>query len=341
MKRFDYKTIIGHELVCEKLQQAVKSGRTVSAYVLSGAAGIGKKTVCRAFTAALLCETPVNGNACGVCESCRLLAADSHPDCIHLLLPEDKKTIGVDLVRDVLIKEASIKPFTSGRKVFIVNDADTMTVQAQNALLKVLEEPPQYAVFILLSQNKEALLDTVLSRALKLQLLPLPLRLCEGYFKTEQDVDATRLAFVSRFCQGVLGRGKRMLGDDAYYDLYQSTVQQLASFHKSDAAFTDMQRFLTDQKEQVNDITDFMLLFLRDCLRMHTSGIEKMICIDHKTAVQQLSRALEPASFVRMMEAVIKYRERLQKNANFTAASLELMCVIQEEIHDKSSRNPL
>ena len=268
MKRFDYKSIIGHSLICEKLRQAVKTGRSVSAYLLSGAPGIGKKTVCRAFAAALLCENPLDGAACGVCESCRLLAADAHPDYIRLQLTEDKKTIGVEQVREVLIKEASIRPFTAKRKVFVVEHAEAMTVQAQNALLKVLEEPPAYAVFILLAESKEKLLDTVLSRTLKLQLLPLSAPLCEEYFNNRGEDDSSRAMFAARFCQGILGRGEKILTDEAYYELYKNSVHELFGMLKSPATLTDAQRFLTEQKDNIFDVIDFWFLFLRDCLRI-------------------------------------------------------------------------
>lgn len=340
MKRFDYKSIIGHSLICEKLRQAVKTGRSVSAYLLSGAPGIGKKTVCRAFAAALLCENPLDGAACEVCESCRLLAADAHPDYIRLQLTEDKKTIGVEQVREVLIKEASIRPFTAKRKVFVVEHAEAMTVQAQNALLKVLEEPPAYAVFILLAESKEKLLDTVLSRTLKLQLLPLSAPLCEEYFNNRGEDDSSRAMFAARFCQGILGRGEKILTEEAYYELYKNSVHELFGMLKSPATLTDAQRFLTEQKDNIFDVIDFWLLFLRDCLRYNISGEGKMICIDQKTAICSFTKAASPAALVHVMEAVIKYRERLQKNANFTAASLALLTKIQEEIHDKGSRNP-
>ncbi len=340
MKRFDYKHITGHNLVCEKLKQAVKTGRCVSAYLLSGAAGIGKKTVCRAFAAALLCENPTEGAACGVCESCRLLVADAHPDYIRLTLADDKKTIGVEQVRETLIKESSIRPFTAKRKVFVVEDAEAMTVQAQNALLKVLEEPPDYAVFILLTESKEKLLDTVLSRTLKLQLLPLSAPLCEAYFSQCNGDDLSRKIFATRFCQGILGRGKKMLTDEAYYELYKSSVRELSDLAKSPASLTAMQKFLTEHKDDIFDVIDFWLLFLRDCLRSYTSGEDKIICIVQKTAICGFTKTAPPACLVHVMEAVIKYRERLQKNANFTVVSLELLTKIQEEIHDKGSRNP-
>ncbi|MBR6729156.1 MAG: DNA polymerase III subunit delta', partial [Clostridia bacterium] len=242
------------------MRQAVKNKRTVSAYLLSGPAGIGKKTICRAFAAALLCENPIEGAACGGCVSCRLLAAESHPDLIRLGLPADKKSIGVELVREKLIKEAAIRPFTAQRKVFVVEAGEAMTPEAQNALLKVLEEPPQYVVFIILAAAQSSLLETVLSRSLKLQLLPLSATLCQSYFSQKTEGTPQRRELAASFCQGILGRGERMLTDDAFYELYQKTVAKLAQLPQSRAALSEMLQFLTENKGQIEDITDFMLL---------------------------------------------------------------------------------
>ena len=335
-----YQRVIGHSLICDKLRQAVKRKRTVSAYLLSGPVGIGKKTICRAFAAALLCENPIEGAACGGCVSCRLLAAESHPDLIRLGLPADKKSIGVELVREKLIKEAAIRPFTAERKVFVVESGEALTPEAQNALLKVLEEPPQYVVFIILATTQSSLLETVLSRSLKLQLLPLSAALCQNYFSQKTEAAPERRELAASFSQGILGRGERMLTDDAYYELYQKTVTQLAQLPKSRAALSDMLQFLTENKGQIEDVTDFMLLFLRDCLRFSAAKDTKLILSDKKAAVTSFTATVSTRGLIHMTEAVIKYRERLKKNASFAVSGLALLTEMQEEIHDKGSRNP-
>jgi len=340
LKRYDYSSVVGHSLICEKLRQAIRTGRIVSAYLLSGATGIGKKTVCRPFAAALLCEHPADGVACGTCTACRLLASGSHPDLIWLEPPADKKSIGVELVRERLVKEAAIRPFTSARKVFVIEAGELMTQEAQNALLKILEEPPAYAVFILLAKTRDSLLDTVLSRCLKLQLLPLDASLCQRYFAMRPEADEARRALAASFSQGVLGRGMKILTDSEYYDLYKSTVSQLCALAKNHTALTDLQQFFTENKARMNDIIDFMLLFLRDCLRLKINHGTALILSDQKTAIEHFTAVTSPRGLVRAMEAVIKYRERLEKNASFAVAGLQLLTRMQEEIHDKGNRNP-
>jgi len=333
LKRFDYENIVGHSLIQKKLRQAVAADRVVSAYLLCGSRGIGKKTVAEVFSAALLCQNPQDGKPCLACSSCRLLSSDNHPDLIRLQVPADKKTIGVELVREQLIKEAYIRPFHTGRKVFMIEDGELMTAEAQNALLKILEEPPAYAVFLILSTAPDQLLETVRSRCLKLQFLPLSEEACRTYFDKLPTEDKSRKELAASFSQGVIGRGLLMLENQAYYELYQKTMTQLAAFPENPSALVDFGQFLTQNKENIQDIIDFMLVFLRDCLRSKISKNTKLICSDQKATLQRFLSAYSPGGLVRVSEAVIRFRERLTKNASFTAAGLELLTKMQEEIH--------
>ena len=334
MKKFDYKSVVGHELVCAKLQQAVASDRTVSAYLISGPEGIGKKTVAYPFAAALLCESPQNGRACLQCSSCRLLAGGAHPDLLFLSIPKDKKSIGVEEVRDQLIKEAYVRPFSAPRKVFVIAPGEAMTQGAQNALLKILEEPPSYAVFIILASAQDQLLETIRSRCLKLQLLPLPAKDCAACFDKLTEGSAERRTLSAAFSQGNLGRGYRMLRDEAYYDLYVETVDKLIGMADRASGLSDMQRHLADHKGAVEDIIDFLLVFLRDCMRRSIASKTELICKDREKESLLFGQKVTAKGLVLMMEALIHFRDRLQKNPGYTAACLELLTRIQEEIHD-------
>ncbi len=334
MKRFDYSSVVGHALICAKLQQMVVTQKTVNAYLFSGSKGIGKKTTSLPFVAALLCEHPKGGKPCLSCPSCKLLAADSHPDLIVLQTSADKKSIGVEIVREKLIKEAYIRPFSSTKKVFLIENGELLTTEAQNALLKVLEEPPEYVVFLILTTEKKQLLETVRSRCFKLQFLPLCEKLCNAYFQNITGYDESRKALAAGFSQGIIGQGKKMLLDDSFYELYQNTIRNIIQLTGSLSALTAIQQFLTEKREQIETVIDFMLVFLRDALRLSLFKTTKLICADQQTAIVTFSQKYAPGNLIAMMEAVIHYRERLQKNANFTVAGLELLTRMQEEIHD-------
>lgn len=333
MKKFDYEEIVGHSLIQKKLCQAVSCDRVVSAYLFCGSPGIGKKTVARAFAASLLCQAPHNGKPCHTCASCRLLASGNHPDLITLQAPTDKKSIGVEPVREQIVKEAYIRPFHAGRKVFIIESSELLTVEAQNALLKILEEPPAYAVFLLLAPSADQLLQTVLSRCLKFQFLPLSDDVCRSYF-SKQEAENSRKELAATFSQGIIGRGLTILKDEEYYQLYQKTLAQLADFPSSSTALPRLQQFFIQNRERIDDVIDFMLNFLRDCMRQKISKNPKLICADNQATIERFANAYSPGSLVRMMEAVVNFRTRLSKNASFTVAGLELLTKMQEEIHD-------
>ncbi len=332
MKKFDYDVIIGHSLIQKKLRQAVEADRTVSAYLFCGNAGIGKKTMARAFAASLLCQSPIDGGPCHSCASCRLLASGNHPDYLVLEIPEDKKTIGVELVREQIIKEAYVRPFHAGRKVFVIENSEALTLEAQNALLKILEEPPAYAVFLLLSPTTDQLLQTVLSRCLKFKFLPLSDSLCRDYFN-RQVAEEGRKNLAASFSQGNIGRGLTILYDEEYYQLYQTTLAQLAAFPENRSALVNMQQYFGQNRERIHDIIDFMLIFLRDAMRQKISKNSRLICADHKSSVERFAHAYSPGGLVRTTEAVLDFRKRLLKNASFSAAGLELLTKMQEEIH--------
>lgn len=150
---------IGHKSEKLKLEDIIKSNAIGHAYLFVGKKSIGKKLVAIEFAKAIMCDNADDGVPCGHCASCKTFENNSD---FKLLLPE-KDAIKVDMIRE-LSREIFMLPTISKRKVFIIDDADSMNEQAQNALLKVLEEPPEYATIILIVSNKEKLLNTIKSR---------------------------------------------------------------------------------------------------------------------------------------------------------------------------------
>lgn len=150
---------IGHKSEKLKLEDIIKSNAIGHAYLFVGKKSIGKKLVAIEFAKAIMCDNADDGEPCGHCASCKTFENNSD---FKLLLPE-KDAIKVDMIRE-LSREIFMLPTISKRKVFIIDDADSMNEQAQNALLKVLEEPPEYATIILIVSNKEKLLNTIKSR---------------------------------------------------------------------------------------------------------------------------------------------------------------------------------
>ena len=154
-----FKDVVGHKDILKYISSAVENNRVSHAYILNGERGSGKKMLANLFAMTLLCETGDN-EPCGKCHSCKQAERGNHPDIIRVT-HEKPNSISVDDIRTQVNNTVDIKPYQGPYKVYIIPQADMMTPQAQNAILKTIEEPPSYAVFLLLTENAETLLPTI------------------------------------------------------------------------------------------------------------------------------------------------------------------------------------
>lgn len=165
-----FSLLLGNDRLKNNLTAAVNSGKSAHFYLISGAPGSGRKTLAKLLTAALQCEG--EEKPCLRCNACRKAMADTHPDIITVDDP-DKKHVPIDLIREAC-NDLYIRPNEGKKKIYVIPRAQDLRVEAQNAFLKSLEEPPQYGVFILITDNPEKLLPTIRSRSVTLQLNALP-----------------------------------------------------------------------------------------------------------------------------------------------------------------------
>ncbi len=219
-----FEALLGNQRLKENISHSIARGRISHFYLISGPVGSGKHTLARLLGAAILCQEAQK--PCGRCEPCRKVLGDVHPDFITIDDPE-KKTVPVDLIRKAR-EDIYIRPNEAEHKIYLFPRGQDMRVEAQNALLKVLEEPPAYGVFILLTDNPEKLLPTVRSRCTLLQMehLPEPLlrQALAQRFPQAQDLEAAALR-----SGGWLGQAIALLEGG-------ETAPQTESFVKSFAA---------------------------------------------------------------------------------------------------------
>ena len=202
-----FEGLLGNQRLKENIAGSIRDGKISHFYLISGPAGSGKHTLARLIAAAVLCSTH---GPCLSCSVCRKVLAGTHPDVIIADDPE-KKTVSVSLVREIR-EEIYIRPNEADRKIYIFPRGQDMTIEAQNALLKVLEEPPAYGVFLLLTDNPERLLPTVRSRCTELTLQPLPDDTIRRALRAEYPdaaEDAVMLACARS--GGFLGQAKKLL----------------------------------------------------------------------------------------------------------------------------------
>lgn len=279
---------VRHQPAAHRLvQRALARDRVPHAYIFAGPDGVGKETFARGLAQAQLCPSPMGATleddaggqikgieGCGTCEDCKPLAADAHPDwhLIHRHLirehpdPVVRKRkgldIGVDVLRHFLIAKVGNKPIRGRRKVFVIREADLMTTQAQNALLKTLEEPPGSTLLVLLVSSLDRLLPTTLSRCQIVEFAPLPRDfVAEKLAELRPELDAESAAFCAAHCDGSIGEALRLADENAPARQTQ-VAQLLQGLQPGDGAaaaeaLIEQAKTISDlEKERDRDISD-------------------------------------------------------------------------------------
>ncbi len=261
----------GHARTKERLQALLREGRTPHALLFSGPQGVGKRKLASASAAALLCKSPKDGLACGGCESCRALAAGTHPD-FYAVLPEKSgkaaRSIKIEQIR-ALREEAARIPRLSARRVVLMDDAETMNDAAANALLKTLEEPPGDTVFFLVTGARQALLPTILSRCTNVNFAPMD-EDATAQVLAEHGVPEDVRAPLIALSEGSAGRALRLFETDAL-SLREDTMailEKLAALSPEDA-FETGERLGAMERERLLEWLRYLRLLLRDLLAIY------------------------------------------------------------------------
>ena len=311
-----FSSLLGNDRLKHNLTAAISSGKAAHFYLISGAPGSGRHTLAKLLAAALQCES--QDKPCCACPSCRKVLSDCHPDVITVD-DKEKKFVPVDLVRDAC-NDIYIRPNEGTKKIYVLPRAQDMRVEAQNAMLKSLEEPPPYGVFILITDSPEKLLTTIRSRSVGLQLTALPEETLRNTLQQKfPEADPSTLEAAIARSGGYLGQAMEMIQTGA--DLLPETTAFLDAFIHRDAmklteVLVPMERYKRDKLipvlEQWQDLLQQALV--------SSSGGKALL-----PQAKELGRIREPKDVMRALQDVKKTIEYAKGNVS-PAAICSWLC---------------
>ncbi len=329
-----FESLYGHETVKETLGRAIARDRISNAYVFEGLKGVGKKLCAKLFAQSLVCQTK---DACGKCPMCIQARAGTLPDIITLKRDKDKASVGVDNVREQIIAEVYLKPKTSPYKIFIIEQGDELSIEAQNALLKVLEEPPAYVTFIICVTSKEKLLSTVLSRSQVVTFFPLGTELVCDYLVKNCNVAQSTAETVAKLSQGSIGVAQELFSNPDKQARIEKSIECLINLKKNSLRLREMVEFLTEEKENIEEIIDYLMTFLRDCVMVKTNLEASCVFSDKVSAIRVFTADISKKKLISAFDKLNKLKISLKQNLNFNATVSEAVMRIWEDFHDESS----
>lgn len=332
-----FDELFGNEPIKKSLINAIHTGHIANAYVFEGMAGTGKRLCASLFARALVCNAiDSSKKPCNSCSACTKALSGNHPDIVYCHPTDGKASIGVEDIREQILSAVYLKPYLAERRVFLIGQGDLLSVEAQNALLKVLEEPPENVTFIICVTKQDKLLSTVLSRSFVLSFFPLSTKEVFTYLENKFGANDKNLLSAA-LSQGSIGAAISFLNDENTEKLFNKTIDQCILLGKDVAKVRDVANFLIEEKENIELVTDFMITFLRDCVFVK-SGLEKNVIYANKLSLMRVFTAnLDKPSLVSAFDRLTDLRLRIKQNLNYSASVLETVMCIWEDFHDKSS----
>jgi DNA polymerase III subunit delta' len=327
--RFD--AVIGQERTKELLQRATDQGRLGHSYLFSGPDGVGKTLLALELAKSLLCRG-AGERPCGECRDCRMMEHESHPDLMLVQALEDKRLIGIEQAR-ALGHFLTIMPFQSERRVAVIREAENLTDEAANSLLKTFEEPASFALLILTTSRVQSLLPTVRSRAQEVRFSPLTPAQIRQILGSRPDLTEEEIAFASRFANGSAGRAFAIL-DAGGREIFHEVIAPLLADGRGDIfEMSDMVsdwaraaggKTLEPQRERVREFLRLLSCAWRDLL-VSRAGAEELLFMPEQAA-QWAARPGAPGmgGILRVEEAVWNARQMIDSNVTMGLALQEL-----------------
>lgn len=309
--------VYGHDWAVDYLRKGLRHGRTRQAYLFTGTASIGKTTLAHAFASALNCShTDKEARPCGECRSCRLMNSGNHPDMIYSELDSTTGSLKIETLRDIM-RRLSLKPYDARHRIAILANFEKARGQAQDAILKTLEEPPPFAIIILLANSTENTLATIQSRCQVVYLRPVASDVIRDTLIERFGSDPEKAAVLARLSGGRMGWAISAAQDEAVLDQRGKALELLEGVLQN----TRKDRFklaedLSKDKLALRPLLELWQTYWRDLLLMTLNSPVKPVNVDRLTQLERFSRRLDSAGVERALKTTQEAMRLLDTNAN-------------------------
>lgn len=325
-----FKEIVGHKEIIRHIQAAIRMDKVSHAYIISGETGSGKKMLASAFAMTLQCEKG-GEDPCLECSSCKKALSGNHPDIITIT-HEKPNSIGIEDIRSQLVEDVQVKPYIGPRKIYIMPEAEKLTLQAQNALLKTIEEPPAYAVIMLLTSNIETFLPTITSRCVKLSLRPVEETMVKEYLMETMHLPDYEAQMDASLSHGNVGKAKQIAESEEFAEMTDQAFRILRNSKDMELyELVDKIKELSTNKHNIYEYLDLFIMWFRDVLLFKaTREVDGLLFKNQLNYIKERANTSSYEGIETIINAVEKAKERLHANVNFDLVMEFLFMTIRE-----------
>lgn len=323
-----FDRVVGQDRIKEYLTNSVKKDNLTHGYIFEGPKNIGKLEIAEVFAQLILCKNSKE-KPCEKCSSCIKANAGSHPD-IHILKLDENsiKRKDVDELQTSIYK----KPYESKKKIYIIDDSHKMTVQAANTFLKTLEEPPEDTIIIMLTINKDLLLDTIVSRCQIINFDMLASKEVEKILIKEYKIDEEKSKLLAGYSKGNVYKALKILDGEDKTLIYRDEVVDMIDeiFEKGKRAVFDYEKYFNSRKDSIDEILDILLVWFRDLLFVKEDISDMIINKDKLETLKKQSSGKNSIRLAEVYDIVQNTYDDFNKNVNYNLIIDNMLLKIQE-----------
>ncbi|SCX79800.1 DNA polymerase III subunit delta' [Alkaliphilus peptidifermentans] len=323
-----FKGIVGQERIIELLSKALSDKQTPHAYLFEGAEGLGKRRVACQLAMGIACTGEIK--PCHHCTSCLKLIHRNHPEVKYI--EDEGSSIKIETIRQ-LQKEIQMKPYEGKKKIFIINHGEKMTIQAQNALLKTLEEPPSYGTIILITANSSSLLPTIVSRCQVIKFRPVELEKIQDYLIKSLGLTYEEAKIKALFSNGIIGNALKILEDEAFEKKRETLIEITSGLMKGKSInVLENAGLLVADKKDINEFLDLLISWYRDLMvYKETKEYHFMMNYDKIEEINQQSSRIGLNELRDIIFIIEDTKNKLKSNVNLQL-NIEVMLLKMQEV---------